>query len=299
MPVVAQKVTVDIGKDVVFFMEGNDSILSYQLADKSMNGNYSRSNYIHPLYGLDGQVLTEDFPSDHPHHRGIFWAWHQLYAGDRRLGDSWELKNFSWELVSVNEIEIDGASKSVRSVWNWKTRGLDDPEDGEIDVVREITSITVSPDKGEYRQIDIEISLLALLPDLRIGGSEDEKGYGGFSQRIKLVDDITFFSEHDTVVPENTPVRAGKWMDFSGSMGKNGAPAGLMVLCHPENPGALDYWILRAAGSMQNAVYPYPGKVPAGISETDPTVLRYRLIIHRGDATQWHPEELYKDYIKL
>ncbi|MGZ8921068.1 MAG: DUF6807 family protein, partial [Limisphaerales bacterium] len=35
----------------------------------------ARSTYIHPLYGLDGEVLTDDFPKDHYHHRGLFWAW--------------------------------------------------------------------------------------------------------------------------------------------------------------------------------------------------------------------------------
>jgi hypothetical protein len=35
-----------------------------------------RSDYIHPLYGLNGEMLTNDWPdADHPHHRGIFWAW--------------------------------------------------------------------------------------------------------------------------------------------------------------------------------------------------------------------------------
>ena len=35
----------------------------------------ARSSYIHPLYGLDGEMLTDDFPKDHYHHRGLFWAW--------------------------------------------------------------------------------------------------------------------------------------------------------------------------------------------------------------------------------
>ena len=34
----------------------------------------------------DGQVLTEDFPADHLHHRGIFWAWHQVYVGEKAMG---------------------------------------------------------------------------------------------------------------------------------------------------------------------------------------------------------------------
>src|SRR5450756_1344739 len=34
-----------------------------------------RSSYLHPVYAPDGTLLTDDFNKDHPHHRGIFWAW--------------------------------------------------------------------------------------------------------------------------------------------------------------------------------------------------------------------------------
>ena len=43
-----------------------------------------RSDYIHPLYGLDGQPLTADWNTDHPHHRGIYRAWPEVrHQGDR------------------------------------------------------------------------------------------------------------------------------------------------------------------------------------------------------------------------
>ncbi|UCF15923.1 MAG: PmoA family protein, partial [Phycisphaerales bacterium] len=64
--------------------EGSDNVMVYQRKHKSLDGKYTRANYIHPLYGLDGQVLTEDFPRDHPHHRGVFWAWHQLWLSDMK-----------------------------------------------------------------------------------------------------------------------------------------------------------------------------------------------------------------------
>ncbi len=41
----------------------------------------ARSDYIHPLYGLDGEVLTRDWSIDHPHHRGIYWAWPEVDFG--------------------------------------------------------------------------------------------------------------------------------------------------------------------------------------------------------------------------
>ena len=63
-------------------------ILTYQVGEKSQNDKWHRSNYIHPLVNLKGEVVTEDFPEDHPHHRGIFWAWHQawLHSEQHSLG---------------------------------------------------------------------------------------------------------------------------------------------------------------------------------------------------------------------
>ena len=51
----------------------------------------ARSSYIHPLYGLDGEMLTDDFPKDHYHHRGLFWAWPRVRIGDQHY-DLWMLK---------------------------------------------------------------------------------------------------------------------------------------------------------------------------------------------------------------
>jgi AcrR family transcriptional regulator len=52
--------------------------------DRSMDvpEKFRRSCYIHPLYGLDGEVMTEDFPVDHRHHRGVFWAWFIHFMAD-------------------------------------------------------------------------------------------------------------------------------------------------------------------------------------------------------------------------
>jgi hypothetical protein len=45
--------------------------------------------------------------------------------------------------------------------------------------------ITVHRDSSGFRKINFEISLSPLIDGIRIGGSDDEKGYGGFSARIK------------------------------------------------------------------------------------------------------------------
>jgi hypothetical protein len=48
----------------------------------------SRACYIHPLWGLNGEVLTDDFPKDHYHHHGVFWAWPHVEVGSE-MHDLW------------------------------------------------------------------------------------------------------------------------------------------------------------------------------------------------------------------
>ncbi|WP_117885796.1 DUF6807 family protein [Aureibaculum luteum] len=278
----SQSVSVQIQDNVVLFKEGKDSVLCYQIANKELDGKHKRSNYIHPLYTLDGKILTEDFPSDHPHHRGIFWAWHQLHIGDKQIGDGWEIKDFKWKVLSVKELKKKGKQRSIKANVVWKSPLWLDDNGNEKPLVSEYTTITVYPKAKNYRQIDIEISLIAEEPNMRIGGSDDKKGYGGFSTRIRLSEDIAFTSSIGSIKQEQLPIKAGGWMDISGSLGLKNAMAGISILSHPNNPGYPNPWILRSKESMQNAVYPYPGAKPVILSNVAPTLLRYRLLVHNG-----------------
>ena len=73
----------------VEILDGNTPVLFFQQAPKAFEGRFERAGYVHPLYDLDGRVISEDFPDDHRHHRGIFWAWHQLIVGGVQIGDPW------------------------------------------------------------------------------------------------------------------------------------------------------------------------------------------------------------------
>lgn len=294
----SEEIQVNITPDQAYFTQGTDSVLAYQISEKSQNGAYKRSNYIHPLYSLNGTVLTEDFPEDHLHHRGIFWAWHQLYIDKKRIGDGWEIKNFSWEVTSVKAIPTTSSAKAIQAEIFWKSNLWLDSSGKPKPFVKENTSITVHPKNHNYRVIDIAISLTALEENITIGGSENDKGYGGFSARIKLPDDIIFTSSSGTQTPTNLPIEASNWMDISGSFEKENQRSGLTILCHKNNPGISNRWILRKKRSMQNAVYPFPGAQPVQLLKNTPTVLRYRLIVHDGDITTLNRSEIQKDYFQ-
>ena len=302
---------VETEKGFAFF-EGEEKVMFYQRRPKSLNGKYSRCHYIHPLYGLDGEILTEDFPSDHLHHRGIFWAWHQVLVGDKRIGDGWSLKDFSQDVYDAEILSLNSQSSALKLDVFWKSPLWTDSEGRQKRFVKETAVIRVYPASGEFRKIDFEISLLALEDEVRIGGAKNDKGYGGFSARIRLPNDIRFASQGGDVAPIRTPMEEGPWLDFSGDFGEQGQVSGLAILCHrsprpsegrgslPGYPqarpseGLAQRWILRRTGSMQNAVY--PGQEPVPLSRKKPLVLRYRLIVHRGNAQQVDLNKLHAQY---
>ena len=205
LPILGQ-VDIKINNEGVLFTDKADTVLFYQKIDKSLNGTYARANYIHPLFTLDGVPMTEDFPPDHLHQRGIFWAWHQLYIGDKRIGDGWDIRDIRWDVTSLSEQpRADGAKEILTSV-EWKSPLWTAQPGEQKPIVHEHTRIIVYPSTSSFRLVDFEISLLGLEPEMRIGGSENEKGYGGFTTRVRLPYDVQFDGMNGKVTPENTPV---------------------------------------------------------------------------------------------
>lgn len=268
--------------------ENGQPVLQYQLTTTSKAGKWPRSNYVHPLYNLDGDAITEDFPDDHGHHRGVFWAWHQVSAGDVKLGDAWICEDFQWDTQAKKATSPTADSISIQAHVHWKSPQLQSANGQLTPVVSEHTSITVHAQQPTHRAIDFDIRLKALVPDVRIGGSDDEKGYGGFSPRLKLTKQQTFSSAMGEIEPEKKAIAAGPWIDLSDSKW------GLAILTHPQNPGSPQPWILRRQRSMQNAVY--PGRQPVSISTELETRLRYRLVIHRGSPSGLDFSKLQAEY---
>ncbi|MCA9136768.1 MAG: PmoA family protein [Planctomycetales bacterium] len=279
----------------VLVSEDGAKVLYYQRSDRSKDGNYTRAHYVHPLYDLDGNVLTEDFPDDHRHHRGVFWAWHQLIVADQSVGDGWALHDLRWDVRSVIPTSNDDGSVTLDMTVDWKSslwRG------GRQAIVEEKSSIRIYPRQADRRRIDFQIHMRSTNPETRIGGSDDDKGYGGFSVRIRLPDDIRFLSQNGYQTPTKTIVAASSWMSMTGKLGDGPSDqtrvSGLTVLCHPDSAGYPQPWILRSKNSMQNPVW--PGRTPQLIPTDNPITLRYRVVIHRDPVAADLIQQWQNDY---
>ena len=283
----AAEFSVGESAEGILISEAGEKVLFFQRLPKSLDGRYTRANYVHPFYDLAGEVLTEDFPADHRHHRGIFWAWHQLWLGDKKLGDAWTTKDFLAEVKAVDVDRKEPNRCTIKTKVEWTCPDPDD-KNRTLSVVEEQAKITVHAREASRRLVDFEIRLRALNPDVKLGGSEDQKGYGGFSTRIKLPEGIQFRDSEGPVEAKTTAVKAGPWLDFSTEK------TGLAILDHPANPGYPQAWILRKQRSMQNPAY--PGRDPVKLSQETPMVLRYRLVVHDGSLDRKTLDKLQSEW---
>lgn len=275
----------------VELIENGQLVYFYQKLPKSPNGENIFNNYLHPLMSLNGDTLTEEFPIDHLHHRGVFWAWHQIYVNNKQVADGWEMNNLETEVMEI-ETSTDNNLGNLNIETVWKSKLFKDNKP----FVEEHTSITVHQLTNDIRKIDFNISLKAIVPNVQIGGSDDAKGYGGLSVRLKLPEDLTFTSPNGSVKAQTLQLDAGAWMNLSGSFVKDSPASGITILCHPTTPNYPQPWILRSKTSMQNIVYPGRNKVTLPTDEA--IVLRYRMIVHNDQLDETEIAKLQLDYDK-
>ncbi|RKD89923.1 DUF6807 family protein [Mangrovibacterium diazotrophicum] len=279
---ISAQVSIKKEQGGIWIIDGGKNVAFYQKEPMSFNAAEKRNNFLHPVMLPDGTTITENAPDDHLHHRGIFWAWHQILIDEQQVSDGWDLKNFAVDVKSIEFRRLKSGDGELQTTSFWTSPLY---KNGEEAYLKEITTYTFHKQKGNYRIMHFRIRLISQVENLKLGGSQDEKGYGGFSARIKLPADVQFRSNHGNVQPENTPVQAGDYINISGSMARNGNGAGgVIIYADPNNPINTHSWILRSKESMQNAVF--PGRYPVQLKQGEPLELNYTVVLYTGKVKE-------------
>jgi hypothetical protein len=238
-----------------------------------------RSDYIHPVYGFDGEILTRDWPDGgHPHHRGIFWAWPEVqYNGE--WGDIYALQRVFARPTGKIEY-INGpvyAQIHAENHWIWE----------EEPIVREQVTIRAYQTNNEQRIIDLKLEFRALKENITLA-TRFTDSYGGLNIRMQTPEEqeISYFTDK----PGSEPLRA--WGDFNGIFDGSKEKSGLMILQHRSNPEYPGEWVEYPNLSWIQPTFPTPNtRFP--LSTTEPLVLKYRFVIHKGGKPTHQKAEAY------
>jgi hypothetical protein len=243
-----------------------------------------RSCYLHPVYGPDGTLMTDDFNHDHPHHRGIFWAW-EVVTVDGKTDDVWTVKGFKQKFVRWIARETDGAVARLAVENGWY--------DGERKFAKEEVEIVTHPLANQERVMDFTLKFEAVdKPVVIVGTPDGKKGYGGFAFRTAPRDGgaAKTIIRTDKGISEKDGVLARHpWAEIAGSF--QGHEAGVRIEDNPSNPGyPTNGWLMRHSFALLNVSYPGLEN-PLTLQPGKPLVLKYRVILFAGETAKPVPAE--------
>ena len=284
--------------DTLTLLEGRRPVLAYNHGVITGNhvpkneGRRRRAAYVHPIWGLDGELLTDDFPRDHYHHHGLFWSWPNVSIGGRDY-DIWQGVNIRHKFVKWLDRRT-GPAAAVLGVENgWFV--------GQRKVMIERVWLRVFKAGDDSQAIDIHLIWIPVDRPVSLLGAAG-KSYGGLTMRYnigpKSKPTITCPSG---VEKEDLKVTRLPWADMTAFFPRDGEKisktttrSGATVMIAPDHPDYPPTWLTRHYGIL---CVGWPGVESKTFPAGKPFSLSYRVRIHKGTLDAGQIGAAYEDYV--
>jgi len=257
---------------------------------------FQRGGYIHPVLSPSGKQITDDYPSNHKHHHGIWFAWtHTEFEG--RAPDFW---NMGDNKGRVEFVSLDKSwSGPVHAGFSSQHRQVDLLAPSPKTALNETWNLklyAVGKDAKEpYFLFDLEVtdtcagSSPVKLPEYRYGGI-GVRGNWAWNGKDKLsflnsegMTDRSKGDKGETI---------GTWAYMGGLL--DGTQTGIAVLGHPGNVRAPQPQRIHPSEPFLNLAPQQAGDVE--ITPGKPLTLRYRFVVADGAPNKAELDRLWNDY---
>ncbi len=251
---------------------------------------------FHPVNTPTGETVTALAPDDHPHHRGMYFGWHDSefrapvnldkYGPNKPLralnitkADFWGWGAYATRegrLVETRDVKLTraDASQAVMEIRNeWTVRGRKMLDEVNVATVTERDGVYVIDQ--EYRVTPTVEYVLnrASFGGFNVQGRKDGESWFSSSKGKLDMPDAHYSLPDLNWAPQ-------PWYDFSIRLKASGRTVGFAVMDHPTNPyttwhNSSHLWMLNPV-----IVAGGPFTIPGGHTLR----LRYRVVVHDGDA---------------
>lgn len=241
-----------------------------------------RAGYVHPVFSPAGQIVTDDYPSNHPHHHGIWAPWTKT-SFQGRAPDFWNMhaKTGAEELVALDRTWSGIVHGGFEARLKMVDRSAIPAPVEVLQVHWRLTAYAVAGALPAVRMFDLIITQNCatadplILPEYLYGGF-GFRGAGAWNGPGDAARFLTSEGITDRLTGNNTRAR---WC-YLGGAGEGGAVAGTATLGHPDN--------FRAPQPVRlHPNMPYFSFVPQQLGEFRiepgrPYVARFRFIVADG-----------------
>jgi len=277
---------------------------------------YRRSGHIHPLYTPDGKVLTGDFPADHPHQHALFSAWRMIEFEGRKIS-VWDQLSQTGRVSHSKVISTKNGDDAGQFVVELLMEDITDPGQPKP-VLIETWTVDISNRGGDLFVFDIQTDQKCAGPSpvtvskFDYGGmafrgndhwfSKDaQAAYKAFEEKLKTDPETPRppleVMKHDFLTSEGKHQYDGnhtrpRWVDLYGPI--DGEPAGIAIMCHPENFRAPQP--VRLHPSKPYFCFSPMVEAAFDITPEKPFTSRYRFVVHRGAPDAQSIDEEWKRF---
>ena len=273
--------------------------------------------YVHPLYGLRGEILTDNAPADHYHHHGVFWTWphvgvHEL-DGKVTEYDLWT-SNTALKQYFVRWIDKTVSDQSaVFEVENgWFVGTPQDDKKIMTERVKVIVHRIHEEEEIPSRAVDVEFRWQPVGKPISLRGSAG-KSYGGLTVRFKPFiseaerssknslakrNEINQITVPSGVAKDDLPETPLVWADYTSAFGDQSSDgekrlSGATMFIPKTHPDFPPTWLTRYYGPL---CIGWPGVEGRTFQSDEEIKLRYRIWIHDGAVTVPQIEKAYHEY---
>jgi hypothetical protein len=275
-------------------------VLEYLKKEKQvpdgMKKSYRRSGYLHPVFSPGGQEVSGDFPEDHPHQHGLFFAWTRTEFDGSKV-DFWNLAKETGRVefreMLGKEINDRKASFSVRHAFvagKGKARK---------DVLDEIWKVTIHQTTDDHFLFDIRseqkcaTQLPLTLPKYKYGGMAFRGNSQWLNSKEGQANDFRFITSEGKDRLEGNHSRPN-WVTMTGMI--DGKTSTITIMNHPRN--------FRSPQAVRlHPEKPYFCFAPMvtgdfQIKPGQPYVSNYRYLVTSKEPDQKLIERIWQDYQK-
>ena len=263
----------EVGGTSLALDEGGKPVLVYNFGTiappEGVPADRARACYVHPLYGLDGEVLTDDYPKDHYHHRGLFWVWPHVRVGGKEV-DLWLIQGARQRFESWIERAVDDEKATIAVQNGWYA--------GETRIMDEKVTLTVhrAAGDGQSRAVDVAFVWTPTDQPITLEGAEG-KSYGGLTLRYAPGEE-TAITVPSGRTKADLPDTRLPWADLTRTWTKEKIRSGAALFVPPDHPDYPPSWLTRHYGVL---CIGWPGTTARTFPAGEPIRTRYRVWIHR------------------
>lgn len=255
---------------------------------------YRRSGYLHPLVTPSGRVITDDYPTNHVHHHGVWSAWTRTRF-DGREPDFWNMgAGKGW----VEHAGLDTFwAGPVHAGWRSRLRHVDLTSGSPVTALDETWEVRAY---GPVFRTPVAAHVWDFTSHQRAASATPlellEYHYGGLGFRGLEAWNGAAHWQVLTSEGETNRVRANtsrvRWCWVGGA--SDGGTAGVAFLVHPDNfrfPQPI-----RVHPDEPFLCFAPPQGGPFEIRPETPLTARYRMVVFDGPPSAEVIEHWWQDY---